>query len=153
MEFVITGPFLEQSAACAPILRSLPDWFGIETEVMRYEAAINELPTFLAKSGKQMPGFLSLKQHNPYSAEIFVMGVLSTFHHRGIGRALLEKAEQYAKSRQIEYLQVKTLGPSNNDANYAQTRAFYAAMRFRPLEEFTQIWDENNPCLVMIKKI
>lgn len=81
------------------------------------------------------------------------MGVLPAFQHGGIGRALMESAEQYAKSQQIEYLQVKTLGPSNDDANYAKTRAFYAALGFRPLEEFTQIWDENNPCLIMVKRI
>jgi len=153
MDFVITGPLFEQSAVCSPILRALPDWFGIEQALMGYEAAINRLPTFLAKAGDQTVGFLSLKQHNPYSAEIYVMGVLPDFHHAGIGRALVEIAQRYAKSLQIEYLQVKTLGPSNNDAGYAQTRSFYAAMGFRPLEEFTQIWDENNPCLVMVKRI
>ena len=151
MDFIIIGPLLEQTAACAPILRSLPDWFGIETALMGYEAAINKLPTFLAKSGGQVLGFLSLKQHNPFAAEIYVMGVLSTFHRSGIGRALIENAECYAIAQQIEYLQVKTLGPSIADANYAQTRAFYVAMGFRPLEEFSQIWDENNPCLVMVK--
>jgi len=81
------------------------------------------------------------------------MGILPAFHHNGIGRALIEKAEEHAKNRNIEYLQVKTLGPSNADASYAKTRAFYAAMGFRPLEEFSQIWDENNPCLVMVKRI
>ena len=153
MDFVITGPYLEQTVVCSPILRALPDWFGIEQALMGYEAAINKLPTFLARAGDQTVGFLSLKQHNPYSAEIYVMGVLPDFHHAGIGRALVEIAQRYAKSLQIEYLQVKTLGPSNNDAGYAQTRSFYAAMGFRPLEEFTQIWDENNPCLVMVKRI
>jgi hypothetical protein len=48
---------------------------------------------------------------------------------------------------------VKTLGPSSDDSNYAKTRAFYSAMGFRPLEEFKQIWDEHNPCLVMVKRI
>jgi hypothetical protein len=50
-------------------------------------------------------------------------------------------------------MQVKTLGPSRLDEHYAKTRAFYEAMGFRPLEEFKQIWDENNPCLVMVKRL
>jgi ribosomal protein S18 acetylase RimI-like enzyme len=153
MDFTLTGPLLGQSGDCEQILRLLPDWFGLEAAIQNYAATIPALPTFLAKAGGQAVGFLSLKQHNPCSAEIYVMGVLPAFHHQGIGRALVEKAEGYAKARQIEYLQVKTLGPSNDDAHYAQTRAFYTAMGFRPLEEFTQIWDENNPCLVMVKKI
>lgn len=153
MNFTIEGPLPGQSSDCEQILRALPDWFGLEDALQGYAATIPSLPTFLAKADAQTVGFLSLKQHNPYAAEIYVMGVLPTFQHGGIGRALVEKAEAYAKGQNIEYLQVKTLGPSNNDANYAQTRAFYAALGFRPLEEFSQIWDENNPCLIMVKKI
>ena len=57
------------------------------------------------------------------------------------------------KTSSVEYLQVKTLGPSHPDENYASTRAFYLAMGFRPLEEFKHIWDEHNPCLIMVKKL
>lgn len=153
MNFNIEGPFFEPSGDCERILRALPDWFGLETALQNYTETIPSLPTFLAKTGQQTVGFLSLKLHNPWSAKIYVMGILPAFHHNGIGRTLIEKAEEYAKNRNIEYMQVKTLGPSNDDASYAKTRAFYAAMGFRPLEEFSQIWDENNPCLVMVKRI
>ena len=153
MDFTIEGPWLGGSSDCERILRALPDWFGLEAALQSYAATIPTMQTFLAKVDDEVIGFLSLKQHNPYSAEIYVMGVLPAFHHGGIGRALLENAERYAKSQRIEYLQVKTLGPSDDDANYASTRIFYSAMGFRPLEEFTKIWDENNPCLVMVKRI
>jgi N-acetylglutamate synthase-like GNAT family acetyltransferase len=153
MNFTIEGPRLGGSSDCERILRALPDWFGLEASIQGYAAIIPTLPTFLAKVDDKIIGFLSLKLHNPYSAEVYVMGVLQAFHHGGIGRALMENAERYAKSQQIEYLQVKTLGPSDDDANYVKTRAFYGAMGFRPLEEFTQIWDEDNPCLVMVKRI
>lgn len=153
MNFTITGPLPGPAEACERILRALPDWFGVEASIQCYVAAIPTLPTFLAKVDTQIVGFLSLKQHNPYSAEIYVMGILPAFQRGGLGRALLEKAEASAKSREIEYLQVKTVGSSNPDPGYAKTRAFYLAMGFRPLEEFSQIWDENNPCLVLVKKI
>lgn len=153
MNFTIEGPRLGICSDCERILRALPGWFGLEAAIQNYVAATPILPTFLAKVDDEIVGFLSLKQHNPYSAEIYVMGVLPAFHHGGIGRALVENAERYAKGQHIEYIQVKTLGPSDGDPNYAKTRAFYSAVGFRPLEEFTQIWDENNPCLVMIKRI
>jgi ribosomal protein S18 acetylase RimI-like enzyme len=153
LNFNVEGPLPGPANDCERILRALPDWFGIEAAILGYAAAVSSLPTFLAKAGGQTVGFLSLKQHNPDSAEIYVMGVLPAYQHGGIGRALMEKAEGYAKNQQIEYLQVKTLGPSNDDPNYAKTRAFYAAIGFRPLEEFSQIWDEHNPCLVMVKRI
>jgi len=52
----------------------------------------------------------------------------------------------------VEYLQVKTLGPSRPDDNYAATRAFYESVGFRPLEE-TSLWGDVNPCLFMVKKL
>jgi hypothetical protein len=48
---------------------------------------------------------------------------------------------------------VKTLGPTHSDPGYARTRAFYLAVGFRPLEEFGLIWDEGNPCLIMVKRL
>jgi ribosomal protein S18 acetylase RimI-like enzyme len=98
-------------------------------------------------------GFLSLKQHNPFSAEIYVMAVHPGAQRGGIGRALVVAAEVHIRRLGVEYLQVKTLGSSRPDEGYACTRAFYEAMGFRPLEEFKQIWDENNPCLVMVKRM
>jgi GNAT superfamily N-acetyltransferase len=82
-----------------------------------------------------------------------ILRALPEFHRSGIGGGLMENAEKYAKSQKVEYLQVKTLGPPSDDVNYAKTRAFYLALGFRPLEEFRQIWDENHPCLILVKKI
>ena len=65
--------------------------------------------------------------------------------------ALLRAVESYLVGRGIEFLQVKTLSPAHPDKNYAKTRAFYGAMGFRPLEEFPDLWGEQNPCLQMIK--
>jgi len=153
MEFAIEGPLLGQSNLCEPILRLLSEWFGIEESILSYEKEIVSLPTFLAMSGGQVLGFLSVKQHYPESAEVYVMGVRPEARHGGIGRALMQEAEIYLKSQGVEYLQVKTLSPSNPDTAYAQTRAFYLAMGFRPLEEFEQIWDEHNPCLILVKRL
>jgi len=153
MPVVLEGPLLGQSALCVPILRLLPEWFGMEAGILNYEREIDHLPTFVATEAECVQGFLSLKQHGPYSAEILVMGVHPEAHHRGIGRRLVEAAEAYARDMHLEYLQVKTLGPSRPDEGYTKTRAFYEAMGFRPLEEFKQIWDENNPCLIMIKRL
>lgn len=153
MKQTIEGPCYNTSRVCEPILRSLPEWFGIETDLAGYIEKINTLPTFLAKREGQVIGFLSLIQHNPFSAEIHVMGVTPNAHHQGIGRALIAHAESWLHEHHVEYLQVKTLGPSHPDPGYAATRAFYLAVGFRPLEELKQIWDEYNPCLVMVKHL
>ena len=81
------------------------------------------------------------------------MGVRPERHGRGIGTALVEAAEAFLRERGIEYLQVKTLGPSQPSEAYARTRRFYRARGFRPLEELTAIWGEANPCLIMVKRL
>jgi len=153
MDFKIEGPLHNQSSVCVSILRMLPDWFGIEEAILDYERVILHLPTFLAKADDRVLGFLSLKQHTSYSAEILVMAVRPEAQRGGIGRALVEAADSYARGLGVEYMQVKTLGPSRPDEGYARTRAFYEASGFRPLEEFKKIWDKNNPCLVMVKRL
>ncbi len=145
------GPLLGQGAICAPILRALPDWFGVEEATRQYIADIDTLPTFLAELDGATVGFLTLKQHTPFAAEIHVVGVRPEAHHRGAGRALVELAEAYLRERGVEYLQVKTLSPAHPDTGYARTRAFYAACGFRPLQEFPELWGPENPCLQMIK--
>jgi GNAT superfamily N-acetyltransferase len=150
---VITGPALGLSAACEPILRALPGWFGLEEATRRYIEAIATLPTWLAEVDGQAMGFLTLKQHSPYAAEIYVMGVRPEAHHRGLGSALLHRAESYLRGQGVEYLQVKTLSAAHPDRGYAKTRAYYLAMGFRPLEEFPTLWGETNPCLMLVKNV
>jgi ribosomal protein S18 acetylase RimI-like enzyme len=107
------------------------------------------LPTFAAGED----GFLSLKLHTPHAAEVYVMGVLPNRHRAGLGTALLAAAEHYLRARGFEYLQVKTLGPSRPSEPYARTRRFYEARGFRVLEEIHGLWDEGNPCLLMVKRL
>jgi hypothetical protein len=47
MSFTIAGPHLGKAAVCMLVVRSLPEWFGIEEAVVRYGTEIDHLPTFL----------------------------------------------------------------------------------------------------------
>ena len=152
MDAVISGPLQGQSAVCVSILRALPEWFGIEEEIRKYEQEIDHLSTFLAQVDGGVVGFLSLKPHFPSAAEIHVMGVHPDAHRRGIGRALVTAAEVHALELGAEYIQVKTLAASHPSPEYARTRAFYESLGFRPLEVFPTLWDEKNPCLLMVKQ-
>jgi ribosomal protein S18 acetylase RimI-like enzyme len=151
MTEIVQGPFFEKSAVCAPILAALPQWFGIEEANRQYIEDIGRLPTLLASVNGETVGFLTLKEHNEYSAEIHVMGVKPEMHRQGVGRALVSTAESYLRQRGFEYLQVKTLSAAHPDSNYARTRGFYQAMGFRPLEEFPELWGPANPCLQLVK--
>jgi N-acetylglutamate synthase-like GNAT family acetyltransferase len=149
----IDKPAAGKSDVCEPILRSLPDWFGMERSIVKYLKDMETMPTLIAKANGETAGFLTIKKHNGYSAEVHVMAVRSEMHRSGVGRQLIQSPETVLRRDGIEYLQVKTLGPSMADEHYERTRAFYMAMGFRPLEEFANVWDAENPCLVMVKKL
>lgn len=154
------------------LLRSLPEWFGIESAIDEYVAAARRLPAYLAwpagepdvgepgggepRAGEagagQVAGVLLAVRHFPGSAEIYLMAADPAVHRRGLGRCLVQALEADLVADGVEFLQVKTLGPSRPDAGYERTRQFYAAMGFRPLEEVHGLWPEN-PCLIMIKAL
>ncbi|MEZ5064294.1 MAG: GNAT family N-acetyltransferase [bacterium] len=142
----------DEAASCEAILRDLPDWFGIEEAIVSYRRDIESLETWVAETGEEIAGFLTLKPHNEHSAEIQVLAVRATLHARGVGRALVEHAEGLLRARRVAFFQVKTLGPSRSNANYDRTRGFYLRMGFLPLEE-NKLWGEGNPCLILVKHL
>jgi len=157
---VVEGPKIrmrmqEQGSGevCRLLLATLPTWFGIAESVEDYVAKADEHPTVVATQDGEDVGVLTLVVHTPYAAEVYVMGVRPEHHRHGIGRQMLEVAESWLRERDIEYLQVKTLSPRHPDPGYAKTREFYFAVGFRPLEEFPELWQPENPALQMIKTL
>jgi hypothetical protein len=72
-------------------------------------------------------------------------------HRQAIGRRLLQCIEADLLADGVRLLEVKTFGPSGDSAEYERTRAFYRACGFLPLEERTDIWGPENPCLISVK--
>ena len=142
----------EDLPACEIILRSLPDWFGIESSIQEYVSALPSLTTLVATLNEKVVGFLAVKFHFERSAEIYVLGVHEELHRKGIGTAMLDWAEGITCERGCAFLQVKTLGPSHPSEEYARTRQFYLARGFTPIEEFEDLWP-GNPCLLMMKHL
>jgi GNAT superfamily N-acetyltransferase len=155
--FVVKGPLGAQGAAAERILRALPGWFGIESALLEYARAADVLPTFVAvagvDTGDDTVGFVTLKATSEDALELHVMGVLPAWHRRGVGRALVERAAAHARADGFSLLPVKTLAPRDPDPGYAATRAFYAAMGFRPLEVFPEHWGPDDPCLLMVRPL
>jgi GNAT superfamily N-acetyltransferase len=149
VEAVFVEDSIERSRLCELVLRDLPEWFGIEEATAAYIRDVAALPTFRIDDD----AFVSLKLQSPRAAEVYVMGVRRARHGQGLGTALLQAAEEYLSTRGVEYLQVKTLGPSDPDAGYLRTRRFYESRGFVPLEELHGVWDEDNPCLIMVKRL
>ncbi len=143
----------ERTSICEKILRSLPDWFGIESAIIDYCQDVQKMPTWSIKSQDKNIGFISINMHNHVTAEIHVMGIDSKLHRSGYGKQLVLTAEKYLTNLGYKYLTVKTLSESREDINYAQTRQFYLKMGFEPVEEFKTLWGEHNPCLFLLKNL
>src|SRR3982074_83790 len=126
----------DKRAICAEILASLPSWFGIPDSNAAYRRDVESLPMFVAEDERRAQGFLALKRHTAHAFEIHVMGVRPELHRKGLGRALVARAEAHARENRAQFLTVKTLSSSHPDLGYARTRAFYEAMGFLPIEEF-----------------
>lgn len=138
---------------CEEILRSLPEWFGIEESLRKYADDSRSRPMLVSKEADAVTGFLTLTLHNAFTAEIHVMGIKKEYHRKGIGRVLVEHAASDLLKRNYEFLTVKTLSPSRDCPEYERTRQFYLALGFRPLEEFKTLWGKDNPCLFMAKHL
>jgi catechol 2,3-dioxygenase-like lactoylglutathione lyase family enzyme/GNAT superfamily N-acetyltransferase len=143
----------ERSHICEKILRSLPDWFGIESAIVDYVKDVSRMDTWAIWDGDDPVGFLSVNKHNQWTAEVHVMGILKSHHRKGIGKQLLQKAEQSLQAQGFKFLQVKTLSESRPNVEYDQTRQFYLNVGFVPVEEFKTLWGEHNPCLLLLKAI
>jgi GNAT superfamily N-acetyltransferase len=140
--------------ACAAILADLSAWFGQPESNANYARVADEGPAWIALEDGHPVAIMTLKDHFDTAVEIYLLGVRPPSHHQGLGRALIERAEAYAAERGAIYLTVKTLGPSEDYEPYARTRAFYRAVGFTPLEEFTDLWaDSENPCLFLVKPV
>ncbi len=135
------------------ILHNLPQWFGNEDALLVYVEGVKDKPLFAAYYNDELAGFISLKINNAYTAEIYVMGLFEKYFRLGIGKELLYKSEQYLRENNYRFLMVKTLADSCDYEPYKRTRTFYSSVGFYPLDELIEIWDKDNPCLIMIKNI
>jgi GNAT superfamily N-acetyltransferase len=142
----------DEHRLCERILRALPEWFGIEESLVQYVRDTATMPTFIAEHDSEPAGFITLRCNTDHAAEIHCMAVAPQMHRKGVGRRMVRFAEDHLRSEGVSYLQVKTVGPSRPCEFYSQTRLFYEAAGFAPLEEFPTLWP-GNPCLLLVKKI
>jgi GNAT superfamily N-acetyltransferase len=141
-------------AAVERILAQLPDWFGLEESNANYVAEAAHLPSWAALDERdEVVGICLVRRHSDVAAEIDLLAVLPKLHRHGIGRQLVDAVMDKLEHEGVRLLQVKTFGPSGDSEEYERTRAFYAALGFLPLEERTDIWDEDNPCLISVKPL
>lgn len=135
------------------ILRSLPAWFGIEEAVASYVEKSTILDSYLAEEADgTVVGVALYERHFTESAELALIAVHADHRGQGHGRRLVEMGEATLRAQECEFLEVRTVGPSFDDAGYAATRSFYRALGFSPMHEFDGL-DWDGPTLIMIKRL
>lgn len=141
----------QKMAVVAEVLKNLPEWFGIPESAQAYIEGAKDLRVWAAYQESDIVGFISLSYSSEDCAEIDCLGVKKSFQGQGIGsRLLLTLESETAKT--VDYLQVKTVAEGSNK-NYDRTNVFYRSVGFKKLEIFPQLWDPQNPCQILIKKI
>lgn len=142
-----------KKAITIDIMGNLPEWFSPSQDIPVKAEIHKEYPFYAVYENDNCIGFVALKIHNEYTAEIYNLGVLKEFHRKGAGHLLIEACENYCIRNNKQFLTVKTLDESAVYEPYNSTRAFYKKEGFKPLEVFTNYWDEDNPCLFLVKAI
>lgn len=135
------------------ILRSLPSWFGIEEAIVGYVEKAAVLESFVAEDERgEVVGVALFERHFAESAELALIAVHAEHRGGGHGRAMVEAGERALRSDGCRFLEVHTVGPSFEDAGYAETREFYRSLGFVPMHEFEGL-DWDGPTLILIKAL
>jgi len=149
----IVGPGIQREPEVEAVLRSLPRWFGIEKALLMYVTDSAAKPTLGAELDGRLIGFLTLTRHFAESWEVHCMAVSDRHRNRKVGTTLLAAAERHAREQGARFLQVKTVAEASASQAYAETRRFYLARGFVPLEVFPMLWDPWNPALQLVKAL
>lgn len=136
------------------ILEALPEWFGIPEAIDSYaaDAVDGSYGSLMAIADGEPVGVLLTRRHFPESAEIHLMAVHPDVRGTGIGRRLVERVVDDLSADDCKLLSVHTVGPSFENAPYAQTRAFYTRMGFLPLEEHDDL-EWPGPTLILVRAL
>jgi GNAT superfamily N-acetyltransferase len=121
---------------CAEIISELPRSFGRPQANAAYVRDIADRTVFGASITSQVQGLIALQVQFASTCKIWWLAVRPSAHRRGIGRALVARGVEFARTCNCTRMAVETMSPPDNSAEYAVARRFYAAMGFVPFVEF-----------------
>lgn len=146
--------YARDPAAVRRILEALPEWFGDPESIDQYvsDASNNDFVSLLARQGGTTIGVAMIRRHFAESAELHLIAIDPKSRGQGAGRALIECAVAGLEEDGCLLFSVHTVGPSYESDSYAQTRSFYRATDFLPLEEHRNL-DWTGPTLILVRRL
>lgn len=139
--------------ACDAIIAGLPEWFELEEGIAECAAAVRSQTGLVAELDGAVAGFVTHRLHYPQAAEITWLAVARDAQRRGHGRALVEELCRELDGAGVRHVTVRTLSPRSDDQFYTRTRDFYLALGFTPLLDLPELWDEENPAMVLVRDL
>ena len=145
-----------KSGICDDILSSLNEYLDTcpgKSDIEEYNKQVRSLPFYAVFDGEKAVGFAALAPHNPYTAEILVLAVLEEVWRQGVGRILVSGCLDFCRENRMEFLTVKLPDETESEGHCKNVYSFYVNMGFRSIERLPMFWGEDNPCLLMAKRV
>jgi ribosomal protein S18 acetylase RimI-like enzyme len=139
--------------ACDAIIAGLPEWFGLDEGIAQCAAAVRSQRGLVAEVDGAVVGFVTHRLHYPEAAEVTWLAVARSTQREGHGRALVDSLARELAAEGVRHLTVRTLSDRSNDGHYARTRGFYRAIGFVPLLDLPELWDAENPAMVLLRDL
>ncbi|MBS0287545.1 MAG: GNAT family N-acetyltransferase [Proteobacteria bacterium] len=141
----VLDPVLAEKA-CRQLTAKLPEWFGIVDANERYAKGCLERTSLCAMLDNNIVGLIVLEFPFPNNANIYWMAVDKSYHHQGVGKQLLQAAQNYCFTHKINTITVETLSLKHNDPLYLKSYHFYEKNGFKPLFELQPYGPEHTMC-------
>ena len=146
--------YTHDPGAVRRILQALPEWFGDPEAIEQYvaDAGNNDYLSIVARQSGTTIGVALIRRHFPESAELHLIALSPEARGKGAGRALINRIATDLADDGCVLLSVHTVGLSFDSDSYAETRAFYRATDFYPLEEHHNL-DWSGPTLILVRRL
>lgn len=135
------------SQSIRELVNELPEWFDEYAREKAIPSDLRHQNTFVAVEEDRVVGFITL-----FFAEgrlnIGWLAVRRYYHGKGIGRALLKRAEVFGRKKGMKELATVTLGDGVDYEPYKATRSFYLRQGFEIYQRNTT---DNPGCPEEIK--
>jgi ribosomal-protein-alanine N-acetyltransferase len=103
--------------------------------------------TWIAEEGSQIVGFLIADRAGPRAAHIVTIDVRAAYRRRGIGRILMDAAEEWARKQKLELIYLETA-----EDNLVAQR-FYQARGYAKVERVEGYYANGQAAWVMAKSL
>jgi GNAT superfamily N-acetyltransferase len=143
----------DDADACAAVLASLPEWFGIPEAVAEYLDSLKSLPSFVAEGDAGLLGLYSLADSTHDAGELHLIAVHRGHHGRGVGHALVEHAVRQLQRHGKSLMYVLTVDAAHPNEHYARTRRFYERVGFKPLLASSTLLNPGLPALLLVRQV